>query len=108
MSSPGDGSKSDRGSLGAIVRAYRVQASAPLTEGDIRYVSRTTEPSPVKETAESAGPSTNASNASTAAASGSAATTASVSAGVTNYSAVLQAWLQDHMRYPRRAKLRNM
>jgi TonB family protein len=31
-----------------------------------------------------------------------------MSAGVTNYAAVLQAWLQDHMRYPRRAKLRNM
>ena len=66
------------------------------------------EPSPTEEPAESAEPSTNASNAGTAAASGSAATTATMSAGVTNYAAVLQAWLQDHMRYPRRAKLHNM
>jgi periplasmic protein TonB len=66
------------------------------------------EPSPTEETAESAEPSINASNAAAAAATGSAATKASVSAGMTNYAAVLQAWLQDHMRYPRRAKLRNM
>ena len=39
MSSPGDGSKSDRGSLGAIVPGDRAQASAPQTEGDVRYVS---------------------------------------------------------------------
>jgi len=43
-----------------------------------------------------------------AASAGSTVSTASISAGVTNYAAVLRAWLQDHMRYPRRAKLRNM
>ncbi len=84
------------------------KAKEPEPPAKVETPAKKGEPSPTEETAESAEPSTNASNAAAAAATGSAVTTASVSAGVTNYAAVLQAWLQNHMRYPRRAKLRNM
>ena len=83
-------------------------AKEPEPPAKVETPAKKAEPSPTEEIAEFIEHSTNASNAAAAAATGSAATTASVSAGVTNYSAVLQAWLQDHMRYPRRAKLRNM
>jgi hemin uptake protein HemP len=39
MSSPGDGSRSDRGPPGAMSGTSGVQAPAPQGEGDIRYVS---------------------------------------------------------------------
>ncbi len=84
------------------------KAKEPEPPKKVETPAKNIEPSPVEETADSAEPSTSASNAGTAAASGSAATTATMSAGITNYAAVLQAWLQDHMRYPRRAKLRNL
>ena len=83
-------------------------AKEPEPPAKVEAPANKAEPSPAEETSESAEPSTNASNAAVPAARGSAVTTASVSAGMTNYSAVLQAWLQDHMLYPRRAKLRNM
>ncbi len=83
-------------------------AKEPEPPAKVETPATKSEPSPAEETANSTEPSTNATNAAAPAATGSAAATASVSAGVTNYAAVLQAWLQDHMRYPRRAKLRNM
>jgi protein TonB len=84
------------------------KAKEPEPPAKAETPAKEAEPPPMEDTVESAESPTNASDAAAEAASGSAATAASLSAGATNYTAVLQAWLQDHMRYPRRAKLRNM